>query len=111
MCAEALKAFLNYPWPGNVSELMNVIERFVILVEDEEIGVAHIEPARRDARAGRPGPPAGPSDRRPAPSSAGSSRRPSSGTAGTWRKRPPSSDSPSEALTEKIRAHQIRLID
>jgi len=40
--AAALKAFLNYHWPGNVSELMNVIERFVILVEDEEIGVAHL---------------------------------------------------------------------
>jgi two-component system nitrogen regulation response regulator NtrX len=39
---DALKAFLNYHWPGNVSELMNVIERFVILVEDEEIGVAHL---------------------------------------------------------------------
>jgi two-component system nitrogen regulation response regulator NtrX len=39
---EALRAFLNYHWPGNVSELMNVIERFVILVEDEEIGVAHL---------------------------------------------------------------------
>ncbi len=39
---EALRAFLNYHWPGNVSELMNVIERFVILVEEEEIGVAHL---------------------------------------------------------------------
>jgi two-component system nitrogen regulation response regulator NtrX len=42
MSPEAQKAFLNYPWPGNVSELMNVIERFVILVEDEEIGAAHL---------------------------------------------------------------------
>ena len=40
--AEALRAFLNYHWPGNVSELINVIERFVILVEDETIGVAHL---------------------------------------------------------------------
>jgi len=39
---EALKAFVNYHWPGNVSELMNVVERFVILVEDDEIGVAHL---------------------------------------------------------------------
>ncbi len=42
MNAEALKAFLNYHWPGNVSELMNVIERFVIMVEDEEIGISHL---------------------------------------------------------------------
>ncbi len=39
---EALQAFLNYPWPGNVAELMNVLERFVILVEDSEIGPSHL---------------------------------------------------------------------
>jgi len=38
----ALKAFMNYPWPGNVSELMNVVERFVIMVEEAEIGPAHL---------------------------------------------------------------------
>jgi two-component system nitrogen regulation response regulator NtrX len=42
MSAEAQKAFVKYPWPGNVNELMNVIERFVIMVEDEEIGVSHL---------------------------------------------------------------------
>ncbi len=42
MGPEAQRAFLNYPWPGNVSELMNVIERFVIMVEDEEIGPQHL---------------------------------------------------------------------
>jgi two-component system nitrogen regulation response regulator NtrX len=42
MSEEALPAFLNYAWPGNVSELMNVIERFVIMVEDEEIGIPHL---------------------------------------------------------------------
>ena len=56
MSAEALKAFLNYSWPGNVSELMNVMERFVILVEDEEIGVAHlnllVETREHEAGAG-----------------------------------------------------------
>jgi len=39
---EALQAFLNYPWPGNVAELMNVLERFVILVEDVRIGPEHL---------------------------------------------------------------------
>ncbi len=39
---EALEAFLNYMWPGNVSELMNVIERFVILVPDEIITSDHL---------------------------------------------------------------------
>jgi two-component system nitrogen regulation response regulator NtrX len=42
MSEEAMKAFLNYSWPGNVSELINVIERFVIMVEDEEIKASHL---------------------------------------------------------------------
>jgi len=42
MSKEAIKAFLNYSWPGNVSELMNVIERFVIMVEEEEIKASHL---------------------------------------------------------------------
>lgn len=39
---EALEAFTNHSWPGNVSELMNVIERFVIMVQDEEINGSHL---------------------------------------------------------------------
>jgi two-component system nitrogen regulation response regulator NtrX len=39
---DALKAFMNYSWPGNVSELMNVVERFVIMVEEPEIGPDHL---------------------------------------------------------------------
>lgn len=42
MNKEAMKAFLNYSWPGNVSELTNVIERFVIMVEEEEIKASHL---------------------------------------------------------------------
>jgi len=42
MNAEAMMAFLNYSWPGNVSELANVIERFVIMVPDVEIKASHI---------------------------------------------------------------------
>jgi len=42
MHPDALQAFVNYAWPGNVSELMNVLERFVILVEDDEIGPSHL---------------------------------------------------------------------
>jgi len=39
---DALQAFRNYRWPGNVAELMNVLERFVILVDDAEIGPEHL---------------------------------------------------------------------
>jgi two-component system nitrogen regulation response regulator NtrX len=42
MNEEALEAFLNYSWPRNVSELINVIERFVIMVPDDEIKASHL---------------------------------------------------------------------
>jgi two-component system nitrogen regulation response regulator NtrX len=42
MSPEAVEAFSNYYWPGNVSELMNVIERFVIMVDGPEITEANL---------------------------------------------------------------------
>jgi two-component system nitrogen regulation response regulator NtrX len=42
MSGEAMVAFLKYVWPGNVSELMNVIERFVIMVQEDEIASSHL---------------------------------------------------------------------
>jgi len=42
MDKEAMRGFVNYSWPGNVSELINVIERFVIMVSDEEINDSHL---------------------------------------------------------------------
>lgn len=42
MDSEAMKAFINYSWPGNVSELINVIERFVIMVQEKEIRAPHL---------------------------------------------------------------------
>jgi two-component system nitrogen regulation response regulator NtrX len=42
MNQEALQAFINYSWPGNVSELINVIERFVIMVQEKEIESSHL---------------------------------------------------------------------
>jgi two-component system nitrogen regulation response regulator NtrX len=42
MSPEATAAFLNYVWPGNVSELMNVIERFVIMVQEDIITGSHL---------------------------------------------------------------------
>jgi formate hydrogenlyase transcriptional activator len=32
--AEAMVAFASYPWPGNIRELQNVVERAVILAQD-----------------------------------------------------------------------------
>lgn len=36
--AEALKVLMDYHWPGNVRELENVVERAVVLAQDEIIG-------------------------------------------------------------------------
>lgn len=33
---------LNYSWPGNIRELRNVIERIIILIEDDHIQVQHL---------------------------------------------------------------------
>jgi len=40
--ATALSALVAYAWPGNVRELENVIERAVVLAEQEEIGVEQL---------------------------------------------------------------------
>lgn len=37
-----LDALMTYSWPGNVRELSNVIERCMILKEDEELSVEHL---------------------------------------------------------------------
>ena len=42
MSDSAMQAFINYSWPGNVSELINVIERFVIMVKEDEIRDSHL---------------------------------------------------------------------
>jgi transcriptional regulator with PAS, ATPase and Fis domain len=40
--AEAMKGLETYPWPGNIRELRNVIERAVILSPGEFIEAAHV---------------------------------------------------------------------
>jgi len=39
---EVLRAFERYDWPGNVREMENVIERLVIIVDDEIIDINHL---------------------------------------------------------------------
>jgi len=34
--------FLSYSWPGNIRELENVIERMLVMTEDEELHVRHL---------------------------------------------------------------------
>ena len=37
-----IDAFLAYPWPGNIRELENVIERMLVMTEEEQIGPDHL---------------------------------------------------------------------
>jgi DNA-binding NtrC family response regulator len=39
---EAMEKLVRYPWPGNVRELENVIERTVVMIEEEMVGVNHL---------------------------------------------------------------------
>jgi two-component system, NtrC family, response regulator AtoC len=49
---EALKALLEYPWPGNVRELENVIERAVILADQEYVTLDDLPENMRAKSAG-----------------------------------------------------------
>lgn len=40
--AEAVSAFMNYQWRGNIRELVNTIERLVTLVEAQTIDLIHL---------------------------------------------------------------------
>lgn len=40
--AEALQVLLNHSYPGNVRELLNLVEQTVILCRDSEIGIEHL---------------------------------------------------------------------
>jgi DNA-binding NtrC family response regulator len=39
---EAMEKLMKYPWPGNVRELENVIERTVVMMEEEMVRVEHL---------------------------------------------------------------------
>jgi len=42
LAPEVMTTLLNYPWPGNIRELRNVVERMVILAEDNMILEDHL---------------------------------------------------------------------
>ena len=48
MSAEALQLCQRFPWPGNVRQLRNVIERLVITCREVEVGVSHLPEFLRD---------------------------------------------------------------
>lgn len=48
---EARRILLNYGWPGNVRELKNVLERALILTQDNSIGLEHLPVRLQEERA------------------------------------------------------------
>jgi DNA-binding NtrC family response regulator len=55
--AEAQHRLLAYDWPGNIRELQNVLERALVLAEQDVIGPEHL-PAEVRPGGGQPDPPA-----------------------------------------------------
>jgi NtrC-family two-component system response regulator AlgB len=50
---EAAAAIARHPWPGNLRELRNAIERGVILATDDEVGLSHLPVQVGNTPAGR----------------------------------------------------------
>jgi DNA-binding NtrC family response regulator len=51
---EAIELLAGYAWPGNVRQLINVIEQVVVLAEDDTITPAHLPPGLRAPAARAP---------------------------------------------------------
>jgi NtrC-family two-component system response regulator AlgB len=54
---EAREALARHPWPGNIRELRNAVERAVILAEGPELGLADLPERIAQARTAPSGPP------------------------------------------------------
>ena len=50
MGTEALEALMNYPWPGNIRELENLVERLSILKGYGQVELADLPPKYRSSR-------------------------------------------------------------
>jgi PAS domain S-box-containing protein len=42
IASEVIEVFMLYSWPGNVRELENVMERMLVMTEDDEINMKHL---------------------------------------------------------------------
>jgi DNA-binding NtrC family response regulator len=76
----AAELLMRYPWPGNIRELKNVVERTMILAPDGEIDAAHLPAELRDSGAVS-APVAGPALPSSAPQSPASSLAPAGSSA------------------------------
>ena len=67
--AEAMDRLADYPWPGNIRQLRNVLERLVLLAEGAAIGAAEVERVIR-SEGGAPVPALAAAGTSPVPASA-----------------------------------------
>jgi len=54
MAPSGLSSLVAYPWPGNIRQLYNVLERVVLLASEEEIGEAAVDFALVTEAQGQP---------------------------------------------------------
>jgi two-component system NtrC family response regulator len=45
---EAMNYLMGYEWPGNIRQLQNIVERCLVLVQEQTIGVDNLPPEIRD---------------------------------------------------------------
>ncbi len=50
ICADAMRALIDYRWPGNVRELKNTVERIVVTSSEQEIKPEHLPLQIQSAR-------------------------------------------------------------
>lgn len=55
LSADAVSALKEYPWPGNVRELRNLVERLLLLYDDDPITVRHLPPEMQGDSSGEAG--------------------------------------------------------
>jgi two-component system response regulator HydG len=75
---EAQRRLLAYEWPGNIRELQNVLERAMLLAEQDVIGPEHLTPMVRGAAGSAPDSPLAPAGADPdagAPAEPGEAER------------------------------------
>jgi DNA-binding NtrC family response regulator len=49
--AEAIDALMKYPWPGNIRELRNIVERLLLLATSDVVDLATVEVALPKSKA------------------------------------------------------------
>lgn len=56
LTSDAMERLVDYPWPGNIRQLRNVLERLVLLADGAAIAAGEVERVIRSEGAGAPDP-------------------------------------------------------